>query len=1717
MRMRTARPTQAQLLAARLILLGLLALTSAFLLSPLTASAAAAEDTCASAPNPNVCENALPGDPQTKWQLEKVGDPTIQGFATAMSVNVGETEYFKINTPAKAYKIEILRLGYYGGGGAHVVTTVTPTASLPQTQPACLKAPSTGLIDCGNWGVSAHWAVPSNAISGIYLALLTRTDTGGKSQIIFVVRNDASHSKILLQTSDATWEAYNEYGGNSLYTCTVSCPPGEPKAYKGAFAVSYNRPFSGGFVTDGGASYLYYAEYQMMQWLEKNGYEVSYTTEGEVDRNPSLLENHKIFMSSGHDEYWSAGQRAGVEAAREAGVNLAFFSGNEIFWKTRWGPSTEGTETPYRTLTTYKESHFEGPVDPKDPPTWTGTWRDPRSPSADGGKPENALSGQQFEVNAGTSQITVPAQYAKLRLWHNTQVASLQAGQTLTLAPAAGTLGYEWDEDVDNGFRPGGEFDLSSTTVTKLQTFTDYGTTINENGTGTHHLTLYRAKSGALVFGAGTVQWSWGLDSETAWEGPAEYEGPIDPNMEQFTVNLLAEMGSQPGSLVSGLVAATQSTNTTPPTSTITSPKSGETLRDGSQLTISGTATGVGGVVAGVEVSTDNGATWHPATLTTPDAQSVNWSYTWTANHFPATTIRSRAVDDSGNLETPSSGVPVKVSCPCSIWGSATPLTPDSGDPQSVEVGVKFASETPGTVTGVRFYKSTANTGAHIGSLWTASGEELATATFTNETASGWQQVNFSAPVQISANTTYVAAYLAPNGHYAVSTNYFYTPTGEGGHILNSPPLQALSANAEPVGGLYRSANGFFTYSTTSTFPTTSFEASNYWVDPVFEPGEVATTPGQVTNVKATAGTGSASLTWNAPSSGGAPTTYTITPYIESVAQPATTVTGTPPATGATVSELKGGSTYTFTVTASNSAGSGKASEPSNAVVPTEATVPTAPTAVTATAGNEKATLTWTAPSNGGSPITKYTVTPYVGSEAKTATTVTGTPPEPNAIVTGLSNGTSYTFKVTATNSIGTGAESLQSNAVTPAVPDTIFGSATPVTIDSGDTNSVELGVKFSSEVAGNVIGIRFYKATTNTGTHIGSLWSTTGTLLASATFTGESASGWQQVNFSKPVAIAANTTYVAAYLAPNGHYSDTAPGFATAGISSPPLAALANTVSANGVYTYSTTGIFPTSTYEATNYWVDVNFQPASGTAPGQVTNVKATAGAGSASLTWNAPTSGGAPAKYTITPYIGAEAQSPTTITSTPPATSATVTGLTAGSSYTFTVTASSAAGSGPASEQSNAVTPTAPPPVPDTIFGSATPATIDSGDTSPVELGVKFSSEVSGNVTGIRFYKATTNTGTHIGSLWTASGTLLASATFTGESASGWQQVNFSTPIAISANTTYVAAYLAPNGHYSDTPTGFSSGVSNPPLAALANSVSPDGVYAYTALSTFPSSTFNATNYWVDVDFEPAPPTAPGQVTNVSATAGAGSASLTWSAPSSGGAPTKYTITPYIGTTAQPTTTIAGSPPATSTAITGLTNGTSYTFTVTASNTAGSGPASEHSNAITPTESKVQDTIFGSATPATIDSGDTNSVELGVKFSSEVAGSVTGIRFYKASTNTATHIGSLWSASGTLLASATFTGESASGWQQVSFSKPVAIAANTTYVAAYLAPNGHYSDTPAAFASVGVSNSPLTALANTITPDGVYAYSATSTFPSSSFNATNYWVDVDFEPGS
>jgi hypothetical protein len=237
------------------------------------------------------------------------------------------------------------------------------------------------------------------------------------------------------------------------------------------------------------------------------------------------------------------------------------------------------------------------------------------------------------------------------------------------------------------------------------------------------------------------------------------------------------------------------------------------------------------------------------------------------------------------------------------------------------------------------------------------------------------------------------------------------------------------------------------------------------------------------------------------------------------------------------------------------------------------------------------------------------------------------------------------------------------------------------------------------------------------------------------------------------------------------------------------------------------------------------------------------------------------------------------------------------------------------------------------PCTIFDpSDTPAAI-TGDSQPVELGVRFRSDVSGTITGVRFYKGAANTGTHIGHLWSNTGALLATATFTSETASGWQQVNFATPVTITANTTYIASYHTDTGNYALTSADFASaGVDNAPLHALANGVDgANGAYIY-GPSAFPSQTFNSNNYWVDVVFTPGPacsyavsPTsdsapAGGETGGVSVTAQAGCGwtatsnaawiAVTGGASGSGNGTVSYTVAANSSTASRTgTMTVAG----------------------------------------------------------------------------------------------------------------------------------------------------------------------------------------------------------------
>ncbi|HXY42184.1 MAG TPA: DUF4082 domain-containing protein, partial [Vicinamibacteria bacterium] len=871
-----------------------------------------------------------------------------------------------------------------------------------------------------------------------------------------------------------------------------------------AYKVSYNRPF----ITrgsDSGEDWLFNAEYPMVRWLERNAYDVAYFTGVDADRRGAEIARHKIYLSVGHDEYWSKIERANVELARDQGfsgqaapVNLAFFSGNEIFWKTRWEPSIDPSATAYRTLVCYKETHAGAKIDPS--PEWTGSWRDPRfSPPSDGGRPENALSGTIFMVNGErTDSLVVPAADAQMRFWRNTPTVSHLSG-TQSWTGAAGTLGYEWDEDLDNGSRPAGLVALSTAVVDVPGLLQDYGSTYAA-GTATHHMVFHKRTNGALVFGAGTVQWPWGLDANHDRSTP-----PVSVDMQQATVNLFADMGVQPATLQTELIPASASADLTAPVSDITSPASNATFPVGTSVTIAGTAADAPpGQVGAVEVSVDGGVSWHPA------QGRGSWSYAWTPAQAGTVTILSRAIDDSGNIELPGSGVSVVVtgSALGSIWaGGGSPATINDFDGQEIELGVKFRSSSAGQVTAVRFYKASLDGGTHTVKLWSATGTLLGSGTSTGESASGWQQVTLSSAVAIAANTTYVASYHAQPGYYVSSTSFFTQAVTNG-------PLTALADGTDGPNGVYKYGP--------SAFPTQSYSASNYWVDVAFttQPPPPDTTP---------------------------PTVVSVAPAANS------TGVGVNTAVTATFSEPLAVATVNATT-----------------VLLKDPTAQLVPATVTWNATTNTATLQ---PASALLPLTTYTAT-VKGITA-------GGPEGASVGVTDVAgNPLAADFNWTFTT--GSGASS--------GLVSVWGSSGTPTSLNLNDGQQIELGVKFRSSQAGYISAIRFYKGNLDTGTHTGSLWSSTGTLLGTASFSAESATGWQQVSLASAVPIAANTTYVASYHSNAGYYVATS-SFFTQAVTNPPLTALADgTDGPNGLYNYGPSG-FPTQSFNQTNYWVDVVF----------------------------------------------------------------------------------------------------------------------------------------------------------------------------------------------------------------------------------------------------------------------------------------------------------------------------------------------------------------------------------------------------------------------------------------------------------------------------------------------------------------------------------------------
>lgn len=445
-------------------------------------------DTSLAAITPIVSENAMPGS----WQWQATVAPQyIDGYASQVSVQAGDALQFHISaTPAARYRINIWRLGWYAGSGGRLVTCIPSCTSdrlgIPQPVPA--PDPTTGLLDAG-WPITDSVVIGDDWLSGYYLGKIVLTGgpgIGTTMTVPFIVRAPSTTppSAILVVAPVNTWEAYNPWGGKSLY-------PSNSTAGVPAFEVSFDRPYALG------AQWLFNFELPLVRFLEQEGYDVSYTTDVDVDANPSELLRHRLVIVAGHDEYWTAQMRDAYDNALRLGTNLAFMGANDGYWQMRY--------MVHRVIVEYKSSLLD--------PDQNSAAKTDLFRNLDPPKPECELIGVQHdegEFGGFSEPYTVTAAATTDPWFVNT---GLVPGETLP-----NLVGYEWDTADPTCPHPG------------VKVLFHY-----DGGPANADAIRYSAPSGARVFSTGSLQFSWGLD------GWFSHTAAI-PGLQQFMRNALSDL-----------------------------------------------------------------------------------------------------------------------------------------------------------------------------------------------------------------------------------------------------------------------------------------------------------------------------------------------------------------------------------------------------------------------------------------------------------------------------------------------------------------------------------------------------------------------------------------------------------------------------------------------------------------------------------------------------------------------------------------------------------------------------------------------------------------------------------------------------------------------------------------------------------------------------------------------------------------------------------------------------------------------------------------------------------------------------------------------------------------------------------------------------------------------------------------------------------------------
>jgi N,N-dimethylformamidase beta subunit-like protein/uncharacterized protein DUF4082/Big-like domain-containing protein len=1460
--------------------------------------------------NAVVVENCFPGT--TNWRTTRghhVGEDGLGGFASASSIQAGESVNLSVEIAVGAqYRVEIYRTGSYGGAQGRLVSVIPRLFGREQEPPCYREYDTSGVVDCSNRSVTAVISTSKDWPSGVYILKLVRTSNGLSNEVLLVVRDDESTSDVVFHVPTSTYQAYNNFLDKSLYDAWSVEPntvAGTPRAVK----VGFDRPYAQPEIGPRAHDWYTRTDVAAVSWLERQGYDVSYIASEDLNERGSLVQNHRVFISGSHDEYWSREMFDAALAARASGTSLIFLGANAAYWKVRFVPGALSGKAN-RAMVAYKTVQ-SGPPDPSG--ISTSTWRDPAGPN----QPENELIGQMYvgENIAESFPLRVSAAEGRSRFWRYTSLAGLAPGSSASVGTAL--VGWEWDARAANGREPDGVSTLASTPVSG-QLIQQNGR-FQTNGTTTANTTLYRAPSGALVFATGTNNW---------WRGLAlnvDGAGEPDTRIQQATTNVLDDMGVRPTTLSAGL----RLDPVGPPIVTSAVPADGSTsAQPNAPVTV-----GFDRQLDPASVGPDD------LTLSAPDGTPVRGDVSLdgtgttlilrpheTLDPFSSYTAHVGTALDSWSGEHPAAGASWQFAT-----GVGTPPVPVErtpvADATSVATDLQVRAKLdrrldPVTVTSDSFTVRPAAGGQVVAANVSY---DDATRTVTLVPAARLaQNLRYTAELSASIRARDGTAMAAPaSWSFTTGTNLQVTgrtPAPLAGGI--SPSAVVRVSFSRPVdGGTVDNSHVRLLRPGGQTVPAqVAYDAATRTATLVpAQPLELMSAYDVVVDdsIRASDGAPLDGVRWSFSTA--------ITP------PPAPVPVAFSPSAAAAGVMNDARVRVTFD----------RALDPATVTPQTFTLAPAGGAPVTATVAydqvNQRATLT---------PLASLAVgTHYTAALDTGIRSAAGTP---------LASVVSWSF-------------------ITARCPCNLMAATSPAEtgIPVQDYRpgpgpfSYELGTRLTVDEPSDLVALRFYKDPHETGSHIGRVWNDAGAEIARAVFEGESASGWQRQALPTPLRIEPGRTYTVS-VGLNSFYSKTTQGLATP-LASGPLRTPSD--NRNGVYA-PTAGVFPTESWRSTNYFVDaVATLPVSPRRTPEI--VSTTPSAGSTGIAVSAPIaatfsvpldvstvhagsftladSGGQPVAASVSyddesqtallrpsaplepgrgytarldPMIRSDDETPlssamvwtfTTVPPDPPFVAnfspsaaaagvsplsdisvrfsqpidpATLTGaftLTApdGASVAATVdydAATRTATLSPASVLaasshytagvSREVLGTAGVPLgqsagwsfttspcPCRLFDDNTPPPAATGlDTRngrggpgpfALELGVKIGVAQPARLEAIRFLKDAGEQGAHIGRLWTTNGALVAEVPFEGEGGPGWQQQTLATPVALVPGQTYVVSVTF-NSAFGMLRDGLAAPLGKGPLRSVADGQ--NGVYSEGA-GSFPRESWASSNYYVD----------------------------------------------------------------------------------------------------------------------------------------------------------------------------------------------------------------------------------------------------------------------------